>query len=119
MEAVKKAEELQPDLILLDLGLPKLNGMEAARRIRQLAPNSKILVVSQDASIEWFSGPCGLECGDTCVSLMRTSFPLALKQSSMEPSLSAAGSDTSSPLSYRPRAMAVLRRGTNNEESLV
>jgi DNA-binding NarL/FixJ family response regulator len=52
LEAVKKAEELQPDLILLDLGLPKLNGMEAARRIRQLAPNSKILVVSQDASVE-------------------------------------------------------------------
>ena len=52
LEAVKKAEELQPDLILLDLGLPKLNGMEAARRIRQLAPNSKILIVSQDASVE-------------------------------------------------------------------
>ena len=52
LEAVEKAEELQPDLILLDLGLPKLNGMEAARRIRHLAPNSKILVVSQDASVE-------------------------------------------------------------------
>jgi DNA-binding NarL/FixJ family response regulator len=52
LEALKKAEELQPDLILLDLGLPKLNGMEAARRIRQLAPNSQILVVSQDASVE-------------------------------------------------------------------
>jgi DNA-binding NarL/FixJ family response regulator len=52
LEAVKKAEELKPDLILLDLGLPKLKGMEAARRIRQLAPNSKILVVSQDSSVE-------------------------------------------------------------------
>ncbi len=52
LEAVKKAEELQPDLVLLDIGLPKLNGMEAARRIRLLAPNSKILIVSQDSSVE-------------------------------------------------------------------
>lgn len=52
LEAVKKAEELEPDLVLLDLGPPKLNGMEVARRIRQLAPNSKILIVSQDSCVE-------------------------------------------------------------------
>ena len=50
LEAVQKAEELQPDLVLLDIGLPKLNGIEAARRIRQLSPKSKILVVSQESS---------------------------------------------------------------------
>ena len=54
LEAVRKAEELQPDLVLLDLGLPKLNGMEVARRIRQFTPNSKILIVSQDSCVEWF-----------------------------------------------------------------
>jgi DNA-binding NarL/FixJ family response regulator len=47
MEAVRKAEELQPDLILLDVGLPTLDGIEAARRIRQLSPRSKILFLSQ------------------------------------------------------------------------
>jgi DNA-binding NarL/FixJ family response regulator len=50
LEAVQKAPELQPDLILLDLGLPKLNGMEVMRRIRQLALASRILIVSQESS---------------------------------------------------------------------
>jgi DNA-binding NarL/FixJ family response regulator len=50
LEAVQKAEELQPDLIVLDIGLPVLNGIEAARRIRMLAPRSKILFVSQESS---------------------------------------------------------------------
>ena len=44
LEAVRKAEELQPDLIVLDIGLPTLNGIEAARRIRKLSPESKILL---------------------------------------------------------------------------
>jgi DNA-binding NarL/FixJ family response regulator len=46
LQAVQKAEELQPDLILLDISLPKLNGIEAARRIRKVAPHSKILFLS-------------------------------------------------------------------------
>ena len=41
LEAVQKAEELQPALIVLDIGLPGLNGIEAARRIRKISPNSK------------------------------------------------------------------------------
>jgi DNA-binding NarL/FixJ family response regulator len=49
LEAVRKAEERQPELILLDIGLPKLNGMEAARRIRTLSPNSRIIFVSQES----------------------------------------------------------------------
>jgi DNA-binding NarL/FixJ family response regulator len=50
--AVQKAEELQPDLILLDIGLPNLNGIEAARRIHKLSPESKILFVSQESSVD-------------------------------------------------------------------
>ena len=52
LEAVEKAEKFQPDLILLDLGLPTLNGMDAARRTRKLSPNSKIPVVSQNSAPE-------------------------------------------------------------------
>jgi CheY-like chemotaxis protein len=50
LEAVLKAEELRPDLILLDIGLPKLSGIEAARRIRKLAPDSKIIFLTQESS---------------------------------------------------------------------
>jgi len=52
LEAVQKAEELKPDLILLDLGLPTLNGIEAARRIRKLVPESKIIFVTQESSAD-------------------------------------------------------------------
>ena len=43
LRAVEKAEELHPDLIVLEIGLPSLNGIEAARLIRKLSRESKIL----------------------------------------------------------------------------
>jgi DNA-binding NarL/FixJ family response regulator len=50
LEAVQKAVELRPDLILLDIGLPGLNGIEAARQIRNLVPESKIIFLTQESS---------------------------------------------------------------------
>jgi DNA-binding NarL/FixJ family response regulator len=52
LEAVHKIEELQPDLIVLDIGLPSLNGIEIARRVRKLSAESKILFVSQESSVD-------------------------------------------------------------------
>ena len=46
-EAIWKARELLPDLILLDIGIPGLNGLEAARLLRQEIANTKILLMSQ------------------------------------------------------------------------
>lgn len=49
-EAVQQAAELKPALILLDIGLPRLNGIEAARQIRKVSCTSKIIFVSQESS---------------------------------------------------------------------
>jgi DNA-binding NarL/FixJ family response regulator len=51
-EAVQKAEELKPDLIVLDVGLPNLSGIEAARQIRQRSPNSEIVFLSQHSDLD-------------------------------------------------------------------
>ena len=48
LEAVRKAEELKPDLILLDIGMPALSGIEAAERISEIVPAAKILFVTQE-----------------------------------------------------------------------
>ena len=52
LDAIRKAGELQPDLILLDIGLPKLNGIAAAREIHKVAPKSKILFLTQETDAE-------------------------------------------------------------------
>jgi len=64
LDGVQKAEELKPDLILLDIGLPTLNGIEAARQIRKLAPESKIIFLTQESSADVMQeaislGACG------------------------------------------------------------
>lgn len=51
-EAVQKAKQFQPDLVLLDIGLPTLNGIETARRIRAVSPTCRILFVSQESSAD-------------------------------------------------------------------
>jgi len=50
LDAVEHGQQFQPDLVLLDIGLPRLNGIEAARKILQVSPKSKILFISENRS---------------------------------------------------------------------
>lgn len=52
LDAVEKARELEPDLILLDIGLPGLHGIEVARRIKVFSPRCKLLFVSQESEVD-------------------------------------------------------------------
>jgi two-component system, NarL family, nitrate/nitrite response regulator NarL len=64
LEALQKVGELQPDLVLLDIGLPRLSGIETARRIREVSPGCKIIFLTShlhpeivQAALE--AGGCG------------------------------------------------------------
>jgi len=63
LEAVRQAEAEKPDIILLDVSLPGLSGIEAARQIRRVAPDSKILFLSQHDS--WAGVREALNAGGT------------------------------------------------------
>ncbi len=52
LEAVEQAQRIRPDLILIDVGLPKLNGIDATRQIREIVPNCKILFLSQNSDAD-------------------------------------------------------------------
>ena len=52
VDAVERATALKPDLIILDIGLPGMNGIEAARQIRKLVPIAKIIFLTQESSPE-------------------------------------------------------------------
>lgn len=48
LQAVQKTVELRPDVVLLDIGMPILNGIEAAQRIRKSCPDSRIVFVTEN-----------------------------------------------------------------------
>ena len=80
LEAVQKTEELKPDLVLLDIGLPKLNGIEAARQIRKLAPQSKIIFLTQQSSADMVEKALSLgACGYVLKTLAATDLLAAVE----------------------------------------
>lgn len=53
LDAVEKAQQLQPDVVLMDIGLPELNGIEAARQIRKLVPSARIVFLTQEKDADY------------------------------------------------------------------
>jgi two-component system, NarL family, response regulator NreC len=78
LQAIEQFNELQPDLILLDLSLQKLNGMEVARRIRELSPRSKIGFLSQESSPDVVQGALRLGASGYLLKSDATELPLAI-----------------------------------------
>jgi len=79
LEAVEKAVKLKPDLILLDIGLPTLNGLDVARRIREIAPESKILFVTQETSADVVEEAFELGSGFVVKSKAANDFLIAIE----------------------------------------
>jgi DNA-binding NarL/FixJ family response regulator len=52
LQAVREAERLQPNIVVLDITMPRMNGLEAATRIREVAPSAEIVFLSQHDSLE-------------------------------------------------------------------
>ena len=72
LEALQKARELLPDLILLDISMPGMNGLETARRLREEVRQVKILVISQHDPLQLL--PSVLAAGaEGCVDKNRLS----------------------------------------------
>jgi len=76
-EAIQKARELRPDLILLDISMPQMNGLDAARIVRHDLPEAKILILSQHDPIQLL--PRAIAAGaDGCVDKSRLDEDLLL-----------------------------------------
>ena len=63
-EAIEKATDWNPDLALLDIGLPKINGIKVARQIRELCPECKVIFFTENQSSDvmdecFCAGACG------------------------------------------------------------
>jgi two-component system, NarL family, response regulator NreC len=56
MEAIHRAQDLQPDLIVLDLSMPRMNGLDALRGIKRVAPDARVLILTVQMGEEYVFG---------------------------------------------------------------
>ena len=112
LEAVHQARQLQPDLILLDIGLPTLNGIEAARRIKEVCAASKILFVSENRSAAIVEEALGTGAGGYVVKADAGRELLSAVKAVIqgERFVSASVFDRDSPLPMNHHAAAIRHR---------
>ena len=83
-QAIQKASELNPDLVLLDISLPDGSGLEAARRIRQEIPHVRILMMSHHDATQFVQS--ALESGaDGCIDKARLALDLVATIKNLQP----------------------------------
>jgi DNA-binding NarL/FixJ family response regulator len=83
-QAIQKASELNPDLVLLDISMPDGSGLEAARRIRQEIPHVKILMMSHHDATQFEQS--AIESGaDGCIDKARLALDLVATIKSLQP----------------------------------
>jgi DNA-binding NarL/FixJ family response regulator len=136
VEAVETARTLQPDLVLMDLRMPVMGGVEATRRVRDVCPKSRVLVLTTFQEDEEIfdalrAGACGYLLKDTPSERLVEAIHAAVRgESVIEPSvaakvvaeftrLSSLGNQSSSNPLLSPREHDVLRqvaRGRTNKE---
>jgi DNA-binding NarL/FixJ family response regulator len=114
VEAIEKAGLLRPDIVLLDIGLPRLNGIEAAPRIRRISPGSKIVFLTQEHDSDlraaaFAAGADGYLLKTMVLSELRHTIDAALKTPSRHSaeatsnSLCGSGSEISRTFWTRPQ----------------
>ena len=92
VEAVEKAVTLRPDLVLLDIGMPRLNGIEAAKKIRRACPESRIIFVTQESDSD--IQRAAVETGASAYLLKSQAFKLL---PTIEAAMRSAKSDLNQP----------------------
>jgi DNA-binding NarL/FixJ family response regulator len=93
LQVVQKTAELQPDLILMDIGLPSVNGIEAARQIRKLVPELKIIFLTQESSADVVQEALSLGAQGYVVKAMAASKLLAAVEAVLAGRTFVSGTD--------------------------